>query len=92
MDTVGIDKKASSFKTTAEFKEFIESLPDEKFKEYYTKTNAELTDFENVMKNGVTKTYESKTIDIRNILNDRRPEQLNTTRVLTMAEGGLVNA
>ena len=44
------------------------------------------------MKNGITKEYESKTIDIRNILNDRRPEQLNTTRVLTMAEGGLVNA
>lgn len=92
MDTVGIDKKASSFKTRAEFKEFIESLPDEKFKEYYIKTDAELTDFENVMKNGITKTYESKTIDIRNILNDRSPEKLNTTRVLTMAEGGLVNA
>jgi len=44
------------------------------------------------MKNGITKTYESKTIDIRNILNDRSPEKLNTTRVLTMAEGGLVNA
>lgn len=92
MDTVGIDKKATSFKTRAEFKQFVENLPDEKFKEYYIKTNAELTDFENVMKNGITKEYESKTIDIRNILNDRRPEQLNTTRVLTMAEGGLVNA
>tara|TARA_R100001082_G_C4359244_1_gene158461 strand:+ start:1 stop:1728 length:1728 start_codon:yes stop_codon:yes gene_type:complete len=92
LDKVGIDKKSFKYTNSNDIDKIVNNIPDEKFLEFYKVTDAELTNFENVMKNGITEKYESKTIDIRNILDGRRPEQLNNTRVLTMAEGGLVNA
>tara|TARA_R110002020_G_scaffold71184_2_gene184148 strand:+ start:4834 stop:8313 length:3480 start_codon:yes stop_codon:yes gene_type:complete len=89
LDKVGIDKKSLDYTTYPQINEIVNKIPDEKFVEFYEKTKQELIDFNEVFINGIEEELSTKTLDLRDILNDVK--DLDNVRV-GMAKGGLVNA
>jgi len=89
LDKVGMDKKSFKYTNYPEINEIVNKIPDEKFVEFYEKTKQELIDFNEVFINGVEENLPTKTLDLRDILNN--VTDLDNVRV-GMAKGGLVNA
>ena len=89
LNKVGMDKKSFKYTNYSEINEIVNKIPDEKFVEFYEKTKQELIDFNEVFINGIEEELSTKTLDLRDILNDVK--DLDNVRV-GMAKGGLVNA
>ena len=89
LNKVGMDKKSFKYTNYPEINEIVNKIPDKKFVEFYEKTKQELIDFNEVFINGIEEELSTKTLDLRDILNDVK--DLDNVRV-GMAKGGLVNA